>query len=945
MKSNITCPVCSTVVQTKYKDTPYWACPNCFVMFQSPFLPKVFEAAHELNDGQSTGHLMSEKDKDANRTLAFLLFSNWLKEVPGLTLDIGSKYPYLAHCLKMNHGCNAYGSEVIEAGKNYGDLLDVPMFLDDIEGSDFYENRSYVLTEKYKLITMVHVFEHMHEPAVILQRLRSLIAEDGYVFLRMPDHGVHGFERDLTEEHYTIHPFFHCLDSITELLVQTGNLFTIAETYTIQPGQRDYILRPITKAPTLYAGIIAKNEERDLPHALQSIRTIVDGAILVDTGSTDNTVALFHKGMRGRYRASSVYTEASEKDAYGNWQLWDFAQARNEMLRRVDATTADYVIYVDADDQIINPQFVRRALYLDQYDVFKLTMNNEGTIWPQHRIWKTRKGIRFDGACHEYPTIGGFPTFQISHAFVKHNLKPGAGESSNARNLRILEREWMKLQTPRTAFYLGQTHRDGNRPLEAIPFYVARIGMGASGHHEEWLFAHLYLGRCYQYTNQNGLAKSILLKGIAIAPTWSEFWDELTCIALKEGQYRKAVGYAHIAFSPNAIPYSELWRERNRYTDQPIRNMAIAYLQLGELTDALKWAKVAKAFINADDEAWDKFIAGIEAKLIPTNSGVTHPGIRPVIVLKRAGAIGDILMTLNLLPELRAAYPDHDIWYYTHPSNVKLLGFLFAALNVRAIGNDQTLPEGPTYTAFINLIGYPLQEGYPDVPMAQHLLHYFRKEMGLPAKPDFLPQLTLPVSALAPQGRIVERPYVTIQVATGWSVYKNWSLERWAEIVDYFNARGIGVFQIGGENDFPIPRASHAYLGEMQACLSLLARAALHIGLDSFANHVSHYRWTDNSGKRWQTPAVILFGSTQANASGYPENVNLSAGLPCQPCFKEDPKMTVSPRGLCIYPGNETYEKPNHECMKLITVAQVIEAVERFLPFTRASDGVLLLSS
>ncbi len=293
-------------------------------------------------------------------------------------------------------------------------------------------------------------------------------------------------------------------------------------------------------------------------------------------------------------------------------------------------------------------------------------------------------------------------------------------------------------------------------------------------------------------------------------------------------------------------------------------------------------------------------------------------------------------MTLNLLPELRAKYPDHDIWYYTAPSNVKLLQFLFMELDVIPVGNELPLPEGPTYTAIFNLIGYPLHEGYPDKPMAKHLLHYFRDEVGLTKNSVFnLPQLTVPASILEPARA---QSHVTIQVATGWSVYKNWSLERWEEIVKYFTKRGITVFQIGGPDDPEIPGASHAYLGEMQACMSLIARAKLHIGLDSFANHVTHYRWTDNSGKYWQTPAVILFGSTQHDASGYPENVNLSAGLQCQPCFKEDPKLTVSPRGLCIYPGNETYEKPNHECMKLITVPQVIAAIERFLPPKKESQ-------
>jgi hypothetical protein len=97
------------------------------------------------------------------------------------------------------------------------------------------------------------------------------------------------------------------------------------------------------------------------------------------------------------------------------------------------------------------------------------------------------------------------------------------------------------------------------------------------------------------------------------------------------------------------------------------------------------------------------------------------------------------------------------------------------------------------------------------------------------------------------------------------------------------------------------------------------------MGVDSFSNHLTHIKW---AGK--QTKGVILWGSTQATAAGYGENINISLGLPCQPCFREDPKISRQPRGLCINPeGQDSYDNPQHACMNLITVELVLERLKK----------------
>jgi ADP-heptose:LPS heptosyltransferase len=96
--------------------------------------------------------------------------------------------------------------------------------------------------------------------------------------------------------------------------------------------------------------------------------------------------------------------------------------------------------------------------------------------------------------------------------------------------------------------------------------------------------------------------------------------------------------------------------------------------------------------------------------------------------------------------------------------------------------------------------------------------------------------------------------------------------------------------------------------------LAAIANATMHVGVDSFSNHATHL---------FNTPAVILWGSTQWSAAGYPNNRNISLGLSCQPCFKEAPNMSIHPKGPCDNPPGQVYEAPKHACMAGISVIQV----------------------
>lgn len=223
----------------------------------------------------------------------------------------------------------------------------------------------------------------------------------------------------------------------------------------------------------------------------------------------------------------------------------------------------------------------------------------------------------------------------------------------------------------------------------------------------------------------------------------------------------------------------------------------------------------------------------------------------------------------------------------------------------------------------INLIGYPLNEGYPYKKMNRHLLEYFANEMETNFSFDQF-TLTLPRFPKKIKNRNTPR-YITFQNKTGWSSYKEWW--GWQELINIIKEKkpNIEIYQIGGPNDPQIKNTHDSFCGDsFEDNVAAQAWANIHIGLDSVFNHTTNINWL-NKGK---TKGIILFGSTQAEASGYPHNENISLGLSCQPCFKEDPKVSRVPLGLCDNPPNQTYENPQHACMKGITPEMVFEKIK-----------------
>lgn len=108
--------------------------------------------------------------------------------------------------------------------------------------------------------------------------------------------------------------------------------------------------------------MIVKNEEAALPQCLASVCDVVDEMVVLDTGSTDGTIAIAHQFN------AKVYSFE-----WGN----DFSAARNEALQYV---RGDWVLVLDADEVLV-PDIVadlQQAICSEQHLVINLVRQEVG---------------------------------------------------------------------------------------------------------------------------------------------------------------------------------------------------------------------------------------------------------------------------------------------------------------------------------------------------------------------------------------------------------------------------------------------------------------------------------------------------------------------------------------------------------------------------------------
>lgn len=197
------------------------------------------------------------------------------------------------------------------------------------------------------------------------------------------------------------------------------------------------IQRSKSKTQSLSVCLIVKNEEKFLPQCLKSISLLAQQIIVVDTGSTDRTVAI------AKELGAEVYSHTWDDD---------FAAARNTALEHA---TCDWILILDADEEL--PVSQHAGLLADMKDCKAIAhrlplinrgQENEGQSFVP-RLFCNVPGAYYYGRIHEqvFPSLltlskpwglkVAMGTAEIlHHGYAKETLQ---NRNKIERNLKLLQ--------------------------------------------------------------------------------------------------------------------------------------------------------------------------------------------------------------------------------------------------------------------------------------------------------------------------------------------------------------------------------------------------------------------------------------------------------------------------------------------------------------------------
>lgn len=256
--------------------------------------------------------------------------------------------------------------------------------------------------------------------------------------------------------------------------------------------------------------MIARNEANNIARCLESVKPYVDEMIVLDTGSTDETVSIAEKA------GARVY--------HFEW-IDDFSAARNKAL---DYSDADWNIILDADEWIeANPDQLAPTILGKEPFIGVVAVNSRFDIRGREECstsWMSRilpKGVRYQGRIHEQPVSDlarvKLP-LKIAHAHCRDN-KPS---TNRERNIALLLQALK--ENPSNVYYmylLGKAYEINEEYSTAVKYFgeaIERSHPGDSFRHDLIVRTIFSLKKTHDYERAVNLAEAEL-------PNWGHSPD------------------------------------------------------------------------------------------------------------------------------------------------------------------------------------------------------------------------------------------------------------------------------------------------------------------------------------------------------------------------------------------------------------------------------------
>lgn len=215
---------------------------------------------------------------------------------------------------------------------------------------------------------------------------------------------------------------------------------------------------------SLCLNMIVRNEEKIITRCLDSVRSIVDFYLIVDTGSTDNTINIMKD-----------YFEKNNLQAYIHQStFYNFEHNRNEALKLCKGI-CDYILLLDADMVLKINNFNKDSLVKDCYNLIQ-----KDVIYSYNniRIIKNDLDFYYKGLTHEVMMIGtkSYDFLSEEDIYIEDVQDGGCKSSKIERDIYLLKEAIKKdPENDRNYFYLANTYFALGELKQAMEYYKKRI--------------------------------------------------------------------------------------------------------------------------------------------------------------------------------------------------------------------------------------------------------------------------------------------------------------------------------------------------------------------------------------------------------------------------------------------------------------------------------------
>jgi glycosyltransferase involved in cell wall biosynthesis/tetratricopeptide (TPR) repeat protein len=345
-----------------------------------------------------------------------------------------------------------------------------------------------------------------------------------------------------------------------------------------------------SRMPTISLCMIVRDEAEVLERCLQSAAGIAEEIIVVDTGSTDDTVAIAERN--------------GARVAHFEW-VDDFSAARNYSF---ELATMEYILWLDADDVVLPEQRERLLelkarlasdVYYIRYDYAQDGYGQSVCLLYRERLVRNRPDIRWLDPVHEFLSTANCTVERVDITITHRRTSEGC-ERDRGRNLRMLRRAVERpeyRENPRARCYLARELQDCGEVGEAVDAWKRFLEIAPAGGEDRALAlarlasCYLLLGNGERKSEYRGLAREACRESWRIAPHRAEAAYLLGTLAWEEKDADEAI----LWFSriPAELPHSNAPVETFAHGVGRLSGLCLAHDGRGEYRKANYYNELA----------------------------------------------------------------------------------------------------------------------------------------------------------------------------------------------------------------------------------------------------------------------------------------------------------------------------------------------------------------